>query len=90
MAINWEITLNLYLSVFFVFGAGFGLFTYSHRHLFSEGPNKVESTPGGPTLASRVLWIMVCTFLWPIMLLSGLNSALILAERKRQPVSAQR
>lgn len=87
---TWEMALNLYLSVFFVFGAGFGLFTFAHRHLFSEGPNKAESTPGGPTVASRVLWVMVCTFLWPIMLFTGLHSVVILAKRKRQPDSAHR
>jgi hypothetical protein len=31
---------------------------------------------------------MVCTFLWPIMVLTGLNSARILAKRKRQTVAA--
>jgi hypothetical protein len=31
-----------------------------------------------------VLWLMVCTFLWPLMVLTGLNSAWILAKRKRQ------
>jgi hypothetical protein len=31
---------------------------------------------------------MVCTFLWPIMILTGLNSAWILAKRKRQAAVA--
>jgi hypothetical protein len=33
---------------------------------------------------------MVCTFLWPIMLLTGLNSALILAKRKSSQSSSAR
>jgi hypothetical protein len=32
---------------------------------------------------------MVCTFLWPIMLLTGLNSARILAKRKRLAMAAK-
>jgi hypothetical protein len=31
---------------------------------------------------------MVCTFLWPIMILTGLNSAWILAKRKRRAAVA--
>jgi len=31
---------------------------------------------------------MVCTFLWPIMILTGINSAWILAKRKRQAAVA--
>jgi hypothetical protein len=88
MAFIGEIALNIYIVLFLLFGAGFGLLTYSYRHIFSEGPNKVETPPDGPTLASRVLWAMVCTFLWPIMILTGINSALILAKRKRQAAVA--
>ena len=88
MALTREIAVNMYIVVFLLFGAVFGLLTFSHRHIFSEGPNKVESPPEGPTLTSRVLWAMVCTFLWPIMVLTGINSAWILAKRKRQAVVA--
>ncbi len=76
--------MNLYISVFLLFGAVFGLSTFSYRHVFSEGPQQVETVDAGSTLGSRVLWAMVCTFLWPIMVLTGLNSARILAKRKRQ------
>jgi len=88
MVINREIPLNMYIVVFLLFGAAFGLLTFSYRHIFSEGPSKVETSPDGPTLASRVMWAMVCTFLWPIMVLTGLNSARILAKRKRQSAAA--
>lgn len=83
-----EMALNIYITLFLIFGAVFGLLTFPYQHLFSEGPHKVESSEGGPTLASRVLWAMVCTFLWPIMVLTGLNSARILAKRKRQALAA--
>jgi hypothetical protein len=81
--------VNLYISLFLVFGAVFGLSTFSYRHIFSEGPQQAETAEGGSTLGSRVLWAMVCTFLWPIMLLTGLNSARILARRKRQALAAK-
>jgi hypothetical protein len=79
-----ETDLNIYIVLFLSFGAVFGLSTYSYQHIFSEGPYKVDPAQGGSTLGSRLLWAMVCTFLWPIMILTGLNSAWILAKRKRQ------
>ncbi|MFY8179117.1 MAG: hypothetical protein ACOVKR_06885 [Limnohabitans sp.] len=82
-----EIAVNIYISLFLLFGSVFGLLTFSHKHIFSEGPHKVETPDGKSTLGSRLLWALVCTFLWPIMLLSGLNSAWILAKRKRQAVA---
>ena len=90
MAITWEIALNMYIVLFLLFGAVFGLSTFSYRHIFSEGPHQVDAGDGGSTLGSRVLWAMVCTFLWPIMVLTGLNSARILAKRRRQAVAAKR
>ena len=81
--------MNIYIYLFLLFGAVFGLTTFSYRQIFSEGPQQVETTDGGSTLGSRVLWAMVCTFLWPIMLLTGLNSARILARRKRQTLAAK-
>ncbi|MBU3694890.1 MAG: hypothetical protein FGM40_08700 [Rhodocyclaceae bacterium] len=75
--------MNIYIYAFLLFGACFGAATFSCRYLFSEGPKKIPDPPGGPTLASRVFWVMVCTFLWPIMVLTGVNSALILARRRR-------
>ncbi len=83
-----ETDLNIYIVLFLSFGAVFGLSTYSYQHIFSEGPYKVDPAQGGSTLASRVLWALVCTFLWPIMILTGLNSAWILAKRKRQAAAA--
>lgn len=84
-----EMAVNIYIYLFLLFGAVFGLATYSHQHLFSEGPHQADTPEGGSTLASRALWAMVCTFLWPIMLLTGLNSARILAKRKRLAMAAK-
>ncbi len=88
VALIREIALNIYIYLFLLFGCVFGLSTFSYMHLFSEGPHKVETAQNGSTLGGRVLWAMVCTFLWPIMILTGLNSARILAKRKRQTVAA--
>ncbi len=82
--------MNIYIYLFLLFGAVFGLSTFSYRHIFSEGPQQIEATEGGVTLGSRLLWTMVCTFLWPIMVLTGLNSARIMAKRKRQAMGASR
>jgi uncharacterized membrane protein len=76
--------VNIYIYLFLVFGAVFGLSTFSFRHMFSEGPQQVEMSEEGTTWRARVLWAMVCTFLWPIMVLTGLNSLRIMAKRKRQ------
>lgn len=62
------------LWIFLVFGAGFGLATYSHRHLFSEGPTR-PAEAGSDSIGSRLMWALVCTFLWPLMALTGLLSA---------------
>jgi hypothetical protein len=74
-----EIALNIYIYLFLLFGLVFGLSTFSYMHLFSEGPHKADSPEDGSTLGGRVLWAMVLT---------GLNSARILAKRKRQTVGA--
>ena len=84
-----EIAVNIYIYLFLLFGAVFGLSTFSFKHFFSEGPHQVDTDEGGAHLADRVLWAMVCTFLWPIMLLTGLNSARILAKRKRLAMAAK-
>lgn len=79
--------LNIYIYLFLLFGLVFGLSSFSYRHIFSEGPHQVETPEAGSNLGSRVLWALVCTFLWPIMVLTGLNSARILAKRKREAVA---
>ncbi len=50
----------------------------------SYGPDKAEDADHPHTLGSRVLQGMTCTFLWPMMMLTEINSTLIIAGRKRQ------
>lgn len=66
--------------VFFAFGACFGIATWSHRHLFSEGHTRPGADEG---LVARLVWIALCSGLWPLMLLSALYSA---GYRARQRV----
>ena len=76
--------MNAYIYLFLFTGATFGLATFPVRHLFSEGPRAVDALPGQREIGERVLWMLICAFLWPIMVLSGLNSMRILNRRKRQ------
>lgn len=85
-----EMALNTYIYLFLSFGAVFGLSTFSYQHIFSEGPYKSETPGSGIKVGSRLLWAMVCTFLWPIMVLTGINSVRILSKRKRQAAKAKR
>lgn len=80
--------MNPYIVMYLIFGAAFGAATFANRHLFSEGPRKPDEPPGGPSWPSRIFWLMVCTWLWPVMALTGLNTAWILARRRRATLSA--
>jgi hypothetical protein len=73
-----------YIGLFLFFGACFGFLTYSQRHLFSEGPRKAMDSDQSSPLEGRVFWIMVCTFLWPIMVITRINTAWVLFKRKKQ------
>lgn len=68
--------------VFLVLGALFGLATYSHRHLFSEGPTSRDEPGAKSSLRPRLMWAVLCTGLWPILALTGLHSAWLLARRR--------
>jgi ABC-type glycerol-3-phosphate transport system permease component len=74
--------MTIYIALFLLCGAVFGLITFSQRHLFSEGPKEVEESADVNGLISRVMWMLICAFLWPIMVLTGLNSWRILSKRK--------
>jgi preprotein translocase subunit SecG len=74
--------LTIYIALFLLCGAVFGLVTFTKRHLFSEGPKEIEQSSDDNNLVSRVMWILICAFLWPIMVLTGLNSLRILSKRK--------
>jgi len=76
--------LNVTITIYLLIGACFGLATFSFRYLFSEGPTRSDDSAGKPTLASRAFWLMLCVFLWPIMVITGIHSIWILAKRRRQ------
>lgn len=75
--------MNAYIFAFLIVGACFGFTTFSRRHLFSEGPHRAEDDLQTSSLGSLVFWTMVCTFLWPVMVLTGINTAWVLAKRKK-------
>lgn len=74
--------MNAYIYAYLAFGVLFGLATFRNRHLFSEGPNK-SSDQGTTLFDGRGFWVSLCLFWWPVMLLTGLNTAVILARRRR-------
>ena len=64
-------TIVLFLA-FGAFGACFGLVTFSRRHLFSEGPSRAaQGNDEDDTLVQRLIWVLTCSALWPLMLLTG-------------------
>ena len=73
-----------FIYLYLIFGTFFGFATYSKRHLFSEGPQKAGSPDQPSSLKGRIFWIMLCTLLWPIMGITGINTAWILFKRKQQ------
>ena len=73
-----------FICLYLFFGACFGFATYSQRHLFSEGPRKALNSDQTSFLEGRVFWVMVCTCLWPIMVITGINTAWVLFKRKKQ------
>lgn len=68
--------------LFIVFGAVFGWLSFAHRHLFSEGPTRRPDLGESGSLGARLVWVMVCSALWPLMVLTGLYS---LWRLKRAP-----
>jgi len=71
------------ISLFLFFGVCFGFATFTNRHLFSEGPEKPEGADQTSPLEGRVFWVLICTWLWPIMVITGLNTAWVLSKRKK-------
>ena len=71
--------MNLYIAAFLALGCVFGLATFTNRHLFSEGPE--GGAPDGGK-GAWFFWVAMSTLLWPILVLSGLNTAWVLAKRK--------
>ena len=81
--------MNLYITAFLTFGCFFGLATFAHRHLFSEGPHRPDADGSSRVhKGALVFWVAMCTLLWPIMAVSGLHTAWVLAKRRARADSA--
>ena len=72
--------MALLLTVFCLVGALFGLTTASRRHLFSEGYSAPDPHEGWQ---ARAGWVVLCTLLWPLMLLTGAFNAANARARRR-------
>lgn len=72
------------ICVYLFAGICFGLVTFPYRHLFSEGPTKSDSADASSALEGRAFWILISTWLWPILVLTGINTAFILAKQQKQ------
>jgi len=70
--------------LFLVTGALFGLLTYPYRHRFSEGVSKPGAPQAAGLIDGRVLWVTLCTALWPLMALTGVFNALASRSAKRR------
>jgi hypothetical protein len=73
-----------YIGLYLFFGACLGFFTYTQRHLYSEGPLKAIDSDQTSLLEGRVFWALLCTLLWPIMVITRINTAWVLFKRKKQ------
>jgi len=60
--------MNGFILAFFALGAVFGLLSFEQRHHFSEGSTRAE---GRGTALQRAGWVLLCSALWPLMLVSG-------------------
>jgi hypothetical protein len=86
-----EAVVTTPIIVFLVLGAVFGVATGSIQHLFSEGRARPVEPGTRVSLGSRVLWVLICSCLWPILLLAGVPTLYrratvrVRAERGRTP-----
>jgi hypothetical protein len=76
-------TDTTFISLYILFGACFGLITFSQRHLFSEGPHTAKELDGNLFFESRVFWVLLCAMLWPIMTLTRIHTAWLLNKRRK-------
>ncbi len=60
------------IALFPAAGFVFGLLTYRRRHLFGEGPPD-PCADAGDGMQGRLFWVAICTFLWPVLIVSGLH-----------------
>jgi hypothetical protein len=60
--------MNGFILAFLALGAVFGWLSFEQRHHFSEGSTRADGS-GGPW--QRAGWVLLCSALWPLMLVSG-------------------
>ncbi|MCU0868292.1 MAG: hypothetical protein MUF30_01640 [Burkholderiales bacterium] len=77
--------MTLPIVVFVVVGAVFGLVSWRWRHHFSEGSVRPGGPDAGRGLDSRLVWVVSCTLLWPLLLLTG-----ALGQLSRRALARQR
>lgn len=80
--------MNLYITAFLAFGCFFGLATFTHRHLFSEGPHGADAGASISDKGAWAFWVAMSTLLWPILVVSGVNTAWVLAKRRARAARA--
>jgi hypothetical protein len=68
---------------FALFGAVFGLASYPWRHLFSEGATPPAEGEDPHPVSGRLGWALLCSGLWPLMVLTGLHSWWRIARKRR-------
>lgn len=78
--------MNTWIAVYFVCGGCFGLATFSRKHLFSEGPERRVDAADRQAADGRLVWVLICACLWPVMAFTGLWSFWRLRGR-REPVA---
>lgn len=66
----------VWIVLYVVVGAVFGLATFSNRHLFSEGSTRNTGTESRDALDGRLMWVLLSTGLWPMLALTGVYSVL--------------
>lgn len=71
-----------FIVLFFVLGALFGLASANSQHLFSEGAVRRGRDAQPYSRGSRVLWVLICSCLWPIFLLTGAPTLWRLARQR--------
>lgn len=82
--------MNLWIVSFLAFGALFGVLSFRHQHRFSEGVSAPEADDGSLQLGPRLLWMAVCSCLWPLLWLTGLFGWVHTARRARMAAPRDR
>lgn len=77
------VTMSMHIIGFIGFGMLFGLLTYRNRHLFGEGPSRREDADPHDGPRGALLWVMICSMLWPILAFTGVYGVWRRAQANR-------